>query len=167
MENQSNNFEQQQISRREVLKALAATSGALAAAAFLPDRWTPPVLQSGVLPAHAQTSVCATVTLVESGFCEENCPPGYVEWGLFQYDPSNLTPSSVSIQISCFQSTPPTVTVSFENTAPGQVTVYLGYEPGTIGDCYAESITITFREGCIGIWQQGEPGLTSRRGLLR
>ncbi|MBN1148645.1 MAG: twin-arginine translocation signal domain-containing protein [Anaerolineales bacterium] len=46
------------LSRREALKALAASSGALAAAAFLPARWTRPVVQAGVLPAHAQASQC-------------------------------------------------------------------------------------------------------------
>ncbi len=40
------------LSRREMLKTLAAGSGALAAA-FLPERWAKPVVQTGVLPAHA------------------------------------------------------------------------------------------------------------------
>lgn len=42
------------LSRREVLKALAAASGALGAAAFLPGKWAKPVIEAGVLPAHAQ-----------------------------------------------------------------------------------------------------------------
>jgi hypothetical protein len=44
------------LSRRELLKVLAAGSGALAAAAFLPGKWVRPVVSSGVLPAHAQAS---------------------------------------------------------------------------------------------------------------
>ncbi len=48
----------QNVNRREALKALAAAGGALTAAAFLPGRWTKPLVESGVLPAHAQGSVC-------------------------------------------------------------------------------------------------------------
>jgi len=44
------------LSRRELLKILAAGSGALAAAAFLPGKWVRPVVGSGVLPAHAQST---------------------------------------------------------------------------------------------------------------
>lgn len=44
------------LSRRELLKVLAAGSSALAAAAFLPGKWIRPVVSSGVLPAHAQAS---------------------------------------------------------------------------------------------------------------
>ncbi|GAB4423992.1 MAG: hypothetical protein Kow0031_02770 [Anaerolineae bacterium] len=41
-----------------MLKALAA-GGATAAAALLPERWISPVVEVGVLPAHAQTSLAA------------------------------------------------------------------------------------------------------------
>jgi hypothetical protein len=44
------------LSRRELLKVLAASSGAVAAAAFLPGKWARPLVSSGVLPAHAQSS---------------------------------------------------------------------------------------------------------------
>ena len=44
------------LSRRELLKVLAAGSSALAVAAFLPGKWIRPVVSSGVLPAHAQAS---------------------------------------------------------------------------------------------------------------
>ena len=42
------------VGRREFLKTLVAGSGAVAAAAFLPAKWTRPVVKAGVLPAHAQ-----------------------------------------------------------------------------------------------------------------
>ncbi len=47
---------QQRLSRREVLKALAAIGGAAAASALLPEMWVRPVVEAGVVPAHAQSS---------------------------------------------------------------------------------------------------------------
>ena len=49
----------QLLSRREVLKALAVIGGAAAASALLPEKWVKPVVEAGVLPAHAQASVCS------------------------------------------------------------------------------------------------------------
>ncbi|MBI1795078.1 MAG: twin-arginine translocation signal domain-containing protein [Chloroflexi bacterium] len=43
------------ISRRDAMKVLAVVAGA-AALANVPDKWTKPGLDIGVLPAHAQTS---------------------------------------------------------------------------------------------------------------
>lgn len=42
--------------RRKILKSLTAGSGALALGKSLPDSWTRPVVDSVVLPSHAQTS---------------------------------------------------------------------------------------------------------------
>lgn len=47
---------QKVIGRRQLLKALVATSGAITAASLLPGKWTKPVVEAGVLPAHAQSS---------------------------------------------------------------------------------------------------------------
>jgi hypothetical protein len=45
------------LARRNLLKALAVTAGALAGSTLnLPKDWSRPLLQTGVLPAHAQTS---------------------------------------------------------------------------------------------------------------
>lgn len=44
------------ISRRQLLKALVAAGGGLAASLFLPQRWVSPAVEVGVLPAHAQIS---------------------------------------------------------------------------------------------------------------
>ena len=49
----------EKISRRKALKTAAAAAGGLGAGAFLPARWMKPVVESGVLPAHAQTSLAA------------------------------------------------------------------------------------------------------------
>jgi hypothetical protein len=47
---------QKMISRRDALKIALAAGGGITAAAFLPQKWTNPVVKSGVLPVHAQTS---------------------------------------------------------------------------------------------------------------
>jgi hypothetical protein len=46
----------EKITRRAALKAILASMGGISALAFLPSRWVKPVVESGVLPAHAQTS---------------------------------------------------------------------------------------------------------------
>ena len=55
-------LEQTTIGRRALLKALAATGGAVAAVTLLPTEWTNPVIETGVLPVHAQTSPTAVPT---------------------------------------------------------------------------------------------------------
>ena len=42
------------VSRRQLIKALAATGGVVAASALAPSKWTKPSVNVGVLPAHAQ-----------------------------------------------------------------------------------------------------------------
>jgi hypothetical protein len=49
-------------SRRKLLKSIAAGGGAVIAGKSLPENWTKPVVDSVMLPAHAQTSVC-TLTM--------------------------------------------------------------------------------------------------------
>jgi hypothetical protein len=44
------------LGRRELLKALAAAGGAVTASSLLPGEWAKPVVEVGVLPAHAQVS---------------------------------------------------------------------------------------------------------------
>jgi len=49
-----------EISRRDAIKILAAVAGATALV-NLPDKWTKPGMEVGVLPAHAQTSLASIV----------------------------------------------------------------------------------------------------------
>lgn len=44
-------------SRRKLLKSIAAGSGAIVAGKSLPESWSRPVVDSVMLPAHAQTSL--------------------------------------------------------------------------------------------------------------
>jgi hypothetical protein len=71
------------LSRRELLKALTASGGALVASAFLPDEWTSPVVQSGVLPAHAQSTLCPDIFIKDIHSCD-------VPNGIECTDPGNL-----------------------------------------------------------------------------
>ena len=49
-------------SRRKLLKSIAAGSGAIVAGKSLPESWSKPVVDSVILPAHAQTSPGAEPT---------------------------------------------------------------------------------------------------------
>jgi hypothetical protein len=48
--------EKRTLSRRQLLKAITAAGGAIAASTMLPGKWAQPVVEVGVLPAHAQVS---------------------------------------------------------------------------------------------------------------
>ena len=84
------------VSRREILKALAAGGGALAAAAFLPGRWAKPVVESGVLPAHAQSSCPYYGQITVNGACVSECPEGAELMVIFDWLPG-VVPDSVTL----------------------------------------------------------------------
>jgi hypothetical protein len=48
--------EERTFNRRELLKAITAAGGAIVASTLLPGEWAKPVVEVGVLPAHAQVS---------------------------------------------------------------------------------------------------------------
>lgn len=48
--------QEQTISRRKLLKVVAATGGTVAATMLLPSKWAKPVVEVGVLPVHAQAT---------------------------------------------------------------------------------------------------------------
>lgn len=91
--NQQSHSNAKKLNRREVIKTLAAGGGALAAAAFLPSKWSKPVIQAGVLPAHAQASCNITLEFIRVGQCS-NCVGGNVAY--IHYTPSSSPPTSVS-----------------------------------------------------------------------
>ncbi len=63
----------EQISRRRLLKALTAAGGAIAAS-LLPGEWAKPVVEVGVLPAHAQVTG-QTVYRID---CDSTPPSGVI-----------------------------------------------------------------------------------------
>ncbi len=67
MEHQVNDAAKEQpqetpMSRRQLLKALIAAGGAVSASTLLPGEWARPLVEVGVLPAHAQASAVPTDT---------------------------------------------------------------------------------------------------------
>ena len=56
------------LGRRDLLKALAATGGAVTAATLLPGKWSKPVVEAGVMPAHAATSGALRINSLSVGF---------------------------------------------------------------------------------------------------
>ncbi len=74
------------ISRRELVKALTALGGATAASSLLPQKWAKPEVGAGVLPAHAQSTqnppppTCAQPLLSQIAYewvdPAQECDPG-------------------------------------------------------------------------------------------
>lgn len=63
--------------RRELLKALTAGSSAVVVAKVAPEEWTKPVVDSVLLPAHAQATPMGVTTLVATvGSIDEDNPLG-------------------------------------------------------------------------------------------
>jgi len=50
------------IGRRQLLRTLAASSGVVAASALVPGKWSKPLVEVGLLPAHAQVTPAPTMT---------------------------------------------------------------------------------------------------------
>jgi hypothetical protein len=93
------------LNRREALKALAAAGGALAATAFLPGKWAKPLVEIGVLPAHAQGS-CPDyqITILASGMCNQSCnfPARYFvdfTWSPGNFNSWNMTFGGVPVDL--------------------------------------------------------------------
>lgn len=55
----------QKLTRRQALKALAAATGVVALV-NIPEKWEPPIIESGLLPAHAQGSPTASTLAISS-----------------------------------------------------------------------------------------------------
>ena len=90
------------ISRRRLVRALVA-SGLAAAGSMLPNRWSSPVVEVGVLPAHAQVSPVPTPTPTIHAIT--TCTAFDALGGAFIYPTSTITsfclitPADPSIQI--------------------------------------------------------------------
>lgn len=80
-------------SRRKLLKSIAAGSGAIVAGKSLPESWSRPVVDSVMLPVHAQTSQNLGLSFVS---CSSFTPPFGTISGSF---PVTITPATEFIPI--------------------------------------------------------------------
>jgi len=78
-------------SRRKLLKSIAAGSGAIVAGKSLPDTWSRPVVDSVMLPAHAQTSA---LTYFTDNLMAENNGQQHGESTLFARFSNHLIPEA-------------------------------------------------------------------------
>lgn len=80
--------------RRKLLKSLVAGSGAIVAGKSLPDSWAKPIVDSVMLPAHAQTS--QAVTPPPTGLFSSTLSDGPVASGVtrtFNFDVTGFIPT--------------------------------------------------------------------------
>ena len=110
--------------RRKLLKSMAAGSGAIVAGKTMPDEWAKPVVDSVVLPAHAQASLVCSV--------RGSMTPYYVSDSTIQLDPVSI-PGSETIN---FGSTAevgmiPNISVTPGITDPFSLTTALSGDFGT------------------------------------
>jgi hypothetical protein len=131
------------ITRRALLKALAASGGALAAAALLPGKWARPLVEAGVLPAHAQGSLCAEISLSEApAACQDPAAcQGFSAYIVLAYTPANLKVRSVSAS-SCSGA----VSSGWTSRAAGSLTVFFNYED--LINCTYGDVEVSFTNGC-------------------
>jgi hypothetical protein len=127
------------ISRRELLKLLAASGGAMAAAAFLPASWTRPLVQSGVLPAHAQAS-CIVEAEVTDTVQGSGIPGGF--GAIIQYSPTSYTPTSSQVHWGGYG-----VPSTLDPITSGSVRVSFAHPGVQLNDCTVE-IILTFNQIC-------------------
>jgi hypothetical protein len=123
-------------SRRKLLKSIAAGSGAIVAGKSLPEEWKKPVVDSIMLPAHAQTSpapspapeTCSTINVTFS-FTTTVIGNGAVGYDIY---PAGGGGSIDGDGIGFFSND--VVNTTYSHTyAPGQYLVYaaVGGSPGT------------------------------------
>ena len=141
-------------SRRKLLKSIAAGSGTVIAGKSLPKSWSKPVVDSVLLPAHAQTSpapppeTCSTIKVTFS-FTATGIDNGGVGYDIY--------PAGGGVSIDgdgvAFNVPNDVVNITYSHTyAPGQYLVYaaVGGSPGsgsitgtgTVACCTGDSETI-------------------------
>ena len=88
--------------RRKLLKSIAAGSGAVIAGKSLPESWSKPVVDSVILPVHAQTSppTPCTPCLVAANYC--------VGGGNGSIEVAVAVDGTVTVDYSAFDSSPQT-----------------------------------------------------------
>jgi hypothetical protein len=138
-----------EISRREVLMTLAATGVALTASSILPSTWSKPVVEGGVLSAHAQSSQCFDSLEVKGSACSEDveCPEGYDFRLDYIFTPKSLIPENIDIvKMDCECAD---LQITYTNPQPGVLSIYLSIKL-IDGFCICTfGFRIQFTNGCV------------------
>lgn len=144
------------ISRRRLLKAMAAAGGAVAASSVLPKDWDKPLVEGGALPAHAQTSPVlgtgdfqATLTWDEGDPNAEPFGEGAVDVDLHVIEPDgthvyfgNQTGPTATLDVDDLVAFgPENIFVPAGNAATGTYQVFVVYYSGGV----ATTATITIK----------------------
>jgi hypothetical protein len=123
--------------RRKLLKSIAAGSGAVIAGKNLPENWMRPVVDSVVLPAHAQATgptyeiVCSAFVVSNGSQCAPEAISFFVSGEVSASDGSSLTGVSLTVSYTNEMISPPppdatitqTVLVGAGNTfSSGEIT---------------------------------------------
>ena len=152
-----------EISRRDAIKILAAVAGATALV-NLPDKWTKPGMEVGVLPAHAQTSLGLHTLAAWLNGTASMCGP--FDMGVTITPPTSgivmryvITPGAgVTITSPALTGTVPTnasgnailsITINTATIAPGQtVTVTWSFENASDGAGSDSQVLTNTAGGC-------------------
>jgi hypothetical protein len=115
-------------------------------------------MQMGVLPVHAQSSVCnAVVEYATEGPCESfpQLACGTFDWvGQFSYTPTNLTPTGVDVNV-CGEP------ISSGMVAGALGTVYILVNLADLQCNGPRVVSVTFNGGCVGVWESEPMGLNN------
>jgi hypothetical protein len=125
---------QSSISRRQLLKVLAAAAGT-AVLSSVPNKWKTPVVDVGMLPAHAQTlsgrgAIKVTVTTLTAPIRNPKAPASCSF--------ADVTIPTLSLE-HCFDF--PGGTYTFTNIPPGNYIVYCNF-PDTCPPPMQDNITV-------------------------
>jgi len=90
--------QERKISRRRLLKIVATTGGATAASTLLPTKWTKPVVEVGLLPAHAQVTPPPTQTPTLEPTIIVTCHLANTIAGVTEIEPTDTVETYVTIR---------------------------------------------------------------------
>ena len=141
-------------SRRKLLKSIAAGSGAIVAGKSLPESWSRPVVDSVMLPAHAQTSPVEPPPSDCSGCYEE------VNTSSWLYTPGTFPEGTAQLwngSIDCTTSDPDNTardTVEADSRAAAFVAYQAAYPSNSCAAQENDMIQITAIT-CASVWACG------------
>lgn len=133
-----------QISRRDAIKILGAVAGA-SVLANLPGKWNKPELTTGVLPAHAQTSVVAPAHTLVAGTDNPNanfCATFTSIVTITPNTPGILMRYVIELGGTTLTLFSPTALTGTVSTVGGVASLLIETSPGTVN--FGDTITVTW-----------------------